>query len=262
VINLRTLWESDVTNWIKTICEPKELILAWQAPDHLKERYRWAVGAITRSDGHYSLRYFAPGSEFESFNPGWNYASLLQLGYKGYPAFSLRVTEHTHGVLEAFLRRVAPRNRSDFDLYRQNFRISPDAELSDFGLLAVTEAKLPSDGFSVVYMLDPDAEQCDLVLEIAGFRYYVKNAPFLTAAIGERVELAHEPTNHRDPNAVEILVRGVRIGYMNRLQARTFLQWMHEGRVSCVLERLNGSSDRPRAFIFAHIRSREEAKAA
>jgi hypothetical protein len=210
----------------------------------------------------YSLRYFAPGSEFESFNPGWNYASLLQLGYKGYPAFSLRVTEHTHGVLEAFLRRVAPRNRSDFDLYRQNFRISPDAELSDFGLLAVTEAKLPSDGFSVVDMLDPDAEQCDLLLEIAGFRYYVKNAPFLTAAIGERVELAHEPTNHRDPNAVEILVRGVGIGYMNRLQARTFLQWMHEGRVSCVLERLNGNSDRPRAFIFAHIRSREEAKAA
>jgi hypothetical protein len=160
VISLRTPWESDVTNWIKSICEPKKLILAWQAPDHLHNRYRWAVGVITPAEGHYNFRYLSPGSEFERFNHGKKYASLLDLGYKGYPAFNSRTSEHTHGVLEAFLRRVPPRSRPDFERYRQNFRISPDVKLTDLGLLAVTEAKLPSDGFSVVDMLDPDADNC------------------------------------------------------------------------------------------------------
>ena len=251
-----------MTNLIKTICEPRQLILAWQAPDHLRDRYRWAVGAITRSNGSCGLRYFVPGPEFERLNPGKEYGSLLSLGYQGYPAFDIRSVQHTHGVLEAFLRRVPRRSRPDFEQYRQNFRISPDAQLTDFGLLAVTEAKLPSDGFSFVDMLDVDADQCDLLLEIAGFRYYERNSPFLTQAVGEQIALVHERSNQHDPNAVEVLVRGARIGYINRLQAPTFLGWMHEHRVTGVLERLNGNSDHPRAFIFVHIRSRDEVKAA
>lgn len=249
-------------NLIKTICEPQQLILAWQAPDHLHDRYRWAVGAITRSNGTCGLRYFVPGPEFERFNPEKDYFSLVDLGYRGYPAFDLRSAQHTHGVIEAFLRRVPPRSRPDFGQYRQNFRISPEARLTDFGLLAVTEAKLPSDGFSFVDMLDVNADQCDLLLEIAGFRYYADDAPFLTQALGDQITLKHEPDNEHDSKAVEVSVRGVRIGYINRLQAPTFLQWMREHRVTGVLERLNGKSDHPRAFIFAHVHSVGEAKAA
>jgi hypothetical protein len=101
-------------------------------------------------------------------------------------------------------------------------------------------------------MLDVDVDQCDLLLEIAGFRYYERNAPFLTQAVGEQIALVHERSNQHDPNAVEVLVRGARIGYVNRLQAPTFLGWIHEHRVTGVLERLNGNSDHPRAFIFVH----------
>ena len=251
-----------MTNLIKTICEPKQLILAWQAPDHLHERYRWAVGVIAPSNGNYTLSYFGSEGEFERYNPGRRFASMLDLGYQGYPAFDPHVTVHSRGVLEALMRRVPPRSRSDFDRYLQNFRLSPDARLTDFGLLAVTEAKLPSDGFSVVDMLDVDAQDCDLFLEIAGFRYHAPNAPFLTEAVGERIAFVHEPTNEYDPNAVQVVVCGNRIGYINRLQAPTFLRWMDQHRVTGVLERLNGNLDHPRAFIFAHIHSRDEAKAA
>jgi hypothetical protein len=76
------------------------------------------------------------------------------------------------GVLAVLRRRLPPRNRSDFPDYVEGFRLPKDLEISDLALLALTTAKLPSDGFSIVDPLDPAIEQCDLVLEIAGFRYH------------------------------------------------------------------------------------------
>jgi hypothetical protein len=251
-----------VTNLIKTVCEPRLLILAWQAPDQFGVRHRWAVGEISLSGVGCVLRYFQPGAEFERFNPGRTYDELSALGYQGYPAFNPRQRVHTQGVLAAFMRRVPPRNRADFAEYRHVFRVSAEVTLSDFGLLAVTEAKLPSDGFSLVDPLDPGVPSCDLYLEVAGFRYWGSKLPYLREALGERIQLVHELGNSHDPNAVELLLRGSRIGYINRLQAPTFLSWIDDARVDASFEHLNGSDDRPRAFIFARIRAREASRAA
>jgi hypothetical protein len=251
-----------VTNLIHTIGEPQRLILAWQAPDHLGNRYRWAVGVVSPVANDWHLRYFEAGSEFEQFNPGEPYESLIALGYKGYAAFDPGTKVHTLGVLAAFMRRVPPRNRADFGEYRSAYHLSPEATLSDIGLLAVTEAKLPSDGFSLVDTLDPHIGHCDLFLEVAGFRYYSAEIPFLSGALGEQIQLSAEPTNQQDPNAIMVLVRRSRIGYINRLQAPTFLRWMTEGRVHGFLERLNGSTNRPRAFIFVRVDPKEASRAA
>lgn len=240
-----------MTNWIRHVVEPRRLLLAWQAPDHMQNRTRWAVGEVLSDEQGPLYREFS-GPEFERMNDGQPRALLEELGYAGYPAFNPKLPEHRSGVIEAFLRRLPPRTRPDFARYMEHFRVPSDAVVSPFTLLALTEAKLPSDGFSLVNPHDPDVSECEFVLEVAGHRHY-RDAADLSNSVGSRVEFVPEPDNPHDCNAVMIHWNGNLIGYVNRLQAGTFLSWIAQGRVSGEIERLNGTPDKPRVFLFVRV---------
>jgi hypothetical protein len=241
-----------VENWITTVQEPRALFLAWQAPDHFNQRFRWAVGRLVPTADGLELHYFSD-EEFPQFNDGMPADAVRALSYEGFPSFDTRQPVHRSGVADAFMRRLPPQSRADFRDFMKQFRLAPDGPLSPLALLGRTEAKLPSDGFSVVDPLDPSQETCDLMLEIAGFRYYVKEQP-LGVGVGHKVTVSAEPDNPRDPGAVKISLGDRKIGNINRLQAPTFLRWLKDRKVTAVLERLNGKPDRPRAFIFARVR--------
>jgi HIRAN domain len=85
------------------------------------------------------------------------------------------------------------------------------------------------------------------MLEMAGHRYY---AAQVRLSVGDVVTIEAEPGNQHDPNAVVMRVAGRTTGYINRLQATAFQQWLSEREVSAVIERLNGQPRRPRAFVF------------
>jgi hypothetical protein len=240
-----------MANWIEAVPEPKQLFVAWQAPDHLGERYRWAVALLSRTADGCTFRYFQPGDDFSRWNDGRKFDDLLALSYQGYPAFSPRREFHLEGVLSAFMRRLPPRARPDFEAYKRQFRLTPASDLSDFALLGLTEAKLPSDGFSLVDPLDGKAARRDLMLEVAGHRYYAEQVHL---SVGDAVTVEAEPGNQHDPNAVVMRVAGRVIGYINRLQATAFQRWLTERDVSAVIERLNGQPGRPRAFVFVKVR--------
>ncbi|MBP7334931.1 HIRAN domain-containing protein [Niveispirillum sp.] len=240
-----------MANWIERVSEPPKLFLAWQAPDHLQYRFRWAVGIIAPHSDGLSLRYFEDGVEFEQHNQGQTYAKLLSYGYKGYPAFSTKRLLHTSGVADVLVRRLPPSTRPDFSEYKKQFRIPSEMNLPLISLLGSTEAKLPSDGFSVVDPLDSNAQYCDLMLEIAGFRYY---SDTYTPTINERIEVLAEPDNRYDAGAVKICAGGKKIGNINRLQAPTFLSWINSRSIEGNIERLNGKPTSPRAFIFVRVR--------
>jgi hypothetical protein len=242
---------TEVQNWIDHIVDPSRLLLAWQAPDQFENRFRWAVGEITRDESKYMLRYLQ-GAEFESLNQGRTEPQLRALGYRGYPAFDPGQTIHTSNVVPAFLRRLPPRRRSDFKDYKEQFRLRAERDVSDFALLAVTEAKLPSDGFCLVDPLDDDSLPRELLLEVAGHRHY-RNALPRPPLIGESVEFLPEPDNIKDPNAVIVRIGEQCIGYINRLQTKAFLRWIAQGRVTGVVERVNGSTDWPRVFTFVRV---------
>ena len=238
-------------NWITRVQEPRALFLAWQAPEHFTERRRWAVGKLTPILEGLELRYFSD-AEFPEFNAGKSAEEMRSLSYQGFPSFDLKQPVHHSGVADAFMRRLPPQSRADFGDFLRQFRLKPDLPLSPLALLARTEAKLPSDGFSIVDPLDPSVQTCDLLLEIAGFHYYVKD--HLSLEIGHRVEIEPEPDNEYDSGAVKIGFGSRKIGNINRLQAPTFLRWLKNREVSAVIERLNGEPDKPRAYIFARIR--------
>src|SRR5262245_59890083 len=110
-------------NWIEHICEPSRLLLAWQAPEHMKDRKRFAVGELVRVGNDCTLRYFENDEVREAKN----------LGFAGYPAFRLERTEYPN-ALSTFLRRLPPRGRPDFSNYIAHFRLPPSVAMSDFAL--------------------------------------------------------------------------------------------------------------------------------
>lgn len=252
-------------NWIRHIREPRRLLLVWQAPDHSGSRDRWAIGAIERDldSGAWILRYLQPGYEFASLNQGRSYDDMVHLGYQGFPGFKPKLVTHRVGVAEALLSRLPPRNRPDFNEYKEKFRLPADLAISDFALIGQTEAKLPSDGFSVVDPLDGSATECDALLEVAGYRHYVTDfGPPWGARLGDKVEIVAEPENPVDPGAVKVMLLGRQIGHVNRLQAPSFLVWLRSRSVEAVVERFNGKPGRPRAFIFVRIREKSAKLAA
>ena len=81
-------------------------------------------------------------------------------------------------------------------------------------------------------------------------------------SVGVSVEIMPEPENEFDHDAVMVCVAGEKVGNVNRLQAPTFLRWLNTCNVEASLERLNGSPDRPRAYVFIRVSPSEIKRAA
>lgn len=148
---------------------------------------------------------YLQGEEFVALNLGRSPKDLWAAGYCGYPAFYMMkrpAGNFRERALEAFLRRVPPATRSDFANYLAHYHIRRATPLSPFSLLDVTEARLPSDGFSLVDPLDALACFVDLVFEVAGFRYAERTGA--KVVVGDHLKLEPEPSNPRDSHAVQV----------------------------------------------------------
>ena len=240
--------------FVKHIVEPEHLLLVWQAPDHMKNRRRWVVGRVDVRSTPWSMRYLI-GSEFEAANQGATFEEVASLGYEGYPAFFRKGEKVSFdaGVHEAFMRRLPPRNRPDFLTYLQRFGFADALGLSDAALLAYTEGKLPSDGFSLVGELRSEILIGDLMLDLAGTRYqdFGDECP---AKPGSELKLRREPDNAFDPNAIQVMWGDQRIGYVNRTQAPAVGFWMDHRKITAILHRINGRAGNPKVYVLLRVR--------
>jgi len=238
-----------VTNFIEHIIEPDTLLLVWQAPSS-QGRTRRVVGQIKRSGSNVSLRYLSGSEEF---------SAAKEDGFQGFPAFKIGRETHVNDVLEIFLKRLPPRSRSDFSRYLKNLRLQPDEEISDFALLGYSEAKLPGDGFSVLQTFSDVSPPFEFLSEVAGFRY--TDATLESINIGDEASFETEPDNEHDADAIKVIVSGKRIGYVNRVHAPHFANWLENYRVAAEVERINGTEDRPLVYLFVRVRDKESSEA-
>lgn len=229
-------------NFIKHIIEPKRLLLVWQGPEGV-DRNKRIVATLTLLEGNIELRYI----EGEDIN------KAKEIGFAGHPAFPKFDHIYRDGVLDVFMKRLPPRSREDFGDYLMSFRISPDFcnTISDFALLGYSGAKLPSDGFSIIHPFDDVAGPCELIVEIAGFRYY--SGMDMTIQEGSVVELIPEPNNQYDPLAIMVTLNNTKIGYIGRGQLPAFHRWLKDNKVTAIIEKINGSQTRPSVMLFITV---------
>jgi len=250
-----------VEDWIEFLPRPKELLLVWQAPRHVNDRTRWVVGRLRETDAGAVFEYLQE-PEFSNFNQGRSQADLEVAGFAGYPAFRRNSPPQAfhENSLEAFMRRLPPPARSDFPDYLAHHRLRPSKAMTPFSILSVTEARLPSDGFSLIDPLDASSEWLDTLIEIAGFRHVRDQGAALN--VGDPLDLVAEPSNPMDPRAVQIKAAGSRIGYVNRLQAPTVGVWLASREIACRIARINGRPEAPRAYALLQVRPSNQSIAA
>lgn len=231
-------------NLIERIVEPERLLLVWQAPALDADRTRRLVAAIEPDGrGAVRLRYLTETEDFRA---------AQEQGFQGYPAFPLTRAVHEQDVLAVLMRRVPPRSRADFAAFLADQALSERCELSDLALLAYSGARLPSDDFALLHPFEGAPVPCELVTEVAGFRHYGEQLSAPPEA-GMPVELRAEPDNRLDPDAVQVLLHGEVIGYVNRVQAATFRRWLETAKVEAVIHHVNGPAFRPMVTLFVRI---------
>ena len=68
-------------------------------------------------------------------------------------------------------------------------------------------------------------------------------------AVTAKAEVCPEPDNKFDSNAIKLAINGKKIGNVNRLMLSTFHRWLSTGTVEAVIERIEGTAERPRVFV-------------
>ncbi|OLO10505.1 hypothetical protein BTW10_14210 [Chromohalobacter japonicus] len=232
-----------MTRFIEHLVEPRRLLLYWQARES-KNRSRYCVGQLVKHGGDVWLQYGVDEQEM---------AEARKMDFQGYPAFSLNRSEHRHHVLDAFMRRLPPRNRRDFGRYLELRGISRDADISDFGLLGYTGAKLPNDGFELVHPFDEPPTEFEMLLEVAGFRHEAEiGASHLKA--GDPVRFVPEPDNTYDHLAIRIESQVRKLGYVPRGQLEMLHRMIDQGAsLEGLVFRINGTDDRPLVYVLTSV---------
>lgn len=233
-----------MTRFIEHIVEPDRLLVSWQAPEEHGVRMRRFVAELIRRDDDADLVYLRNTEDFQK---------AKEQGFEEYTGFS--VDKDHHGVLAAFMRRLPPRKRGDFDRFLTALRIKDATDVSDFALLGYSGAKLPDDGFVVVNPFDNIAPPFEFLLPIQGYRYYEKNLAYEKLAVGQVAVFVPEPDNKFDPEAIKIEIGGHHVGYVCRGLTSQLKSWLvREYIINASIERLNGTADRPIIFLYVEVR--------
>ena len=233
-------------NTLQYIIEPKRLWLTWQPLDeYASARTRRVVGELCHEEsGEIVFHYLKDSADFQA-------AKLA--GFKGYPAFALHGQEIRKGVVEALMRRLPPKKREDFGEYLTQHGLPTPFQHSDFALLGYTGAKLPSDGFALVPEFPPDEVPCDYLTEVAGLRH-VFNGDISLISVGDPVLFVADQDNALDSDALAIVCKGDKIGYVNRALKDTVRYWLDRHQVNASIYRLNGKPERPLAYVKICVR--------
>ena len=234
-------------NYVENFFEPSRLWLIWQFTDGDGKgvsRTRRKVAEIVKTGNDpVVFRYLTNTSDYQA---------ALNEKFNGYPAFKLGDETFTHNVIEAFVRRLPPRTREDFDKYLNMHRLPLNFAGSNMALLGYTGAKLPGDAFEIIPDYSDAKLPIEFMMEIAGFRYH--NVPVNELSIGMDVEFIAEPENAFDSNAIAIHCNNKKIGHVPRSILPAMNVWLKTNRLLATIERINGKADRPLIYLFVTVK--------
>lgn len=231
--------------YVTQICEPERLVVTWQS-NSVEQRARLKVAEVHRSlSGEVKFSYLKDTEEFDL---------ACTNGFAGYPAFKLNIPIHRQNILPILIRRLPPKSRSDYSEYLSKFGLTTSIEISDFGVLGYTEAKLPSDSFNFIHPFDNAISDFEFVTEIAGFRYNYLEPVIESDLINRRVDIIPDGDNKFDQNAMQVVLHNKRIGYINKVQALAFRSWHDNSRIRAYINSIGGPEERREVQLFVSVK--------
>ncbi len=233
------------------LIKPSRLLLLWQAIDREKNRPRgdrFVVGEVREDAGNYYLQYYDNEDA---------YRAAEQYGFQGMTAFPYTTEKTYNGMVKEVLeKRVASRERPDYEEYLRSYRLPTDRNISLMQLLAYTGGMLVGDGFSFAPTFDQDMPPFDFSFEIAGFRHNdgMKIEP-LTSLKDQLVTLEEEPENLYDPMAVRVMFGDTKLGFVPKGMAEAVKkEILNQYQVTAQIVRLNGTKDAPSVHVVTEVR--------
>jgi hypothetical protein len=228
--------------YIEHIVEPDRLLLSLQTTISGESRLRMFVAELVRRGDDADLVYLKESEDF---------SRAQGLGFKGYPGFDDIEKDVHENVLSSFMKRLPPRRRGDFVRFLDALRIKADAEISDFALLGYSGAKLPDDDFTVIHPFENATPPFELLLPVQGYQHYQEQLPLTSLSDDMQACFEAEPDNPTDPEAIKIIIDGIRIGYVCRGLTASFHKWMQSGlTISAYVERINGTGQDPKVYLY------------
>lgn len=230
-------------NAIEHIFEPTRLFLVWHRPLSSGAKSRRVVGELVRHGNDALFRYLKGTKDFDD--------ALLE-GFYEFPAFAdTSNSSFTTGALDVFLKRLPPRKREDFREYLAQYNLPPDFQGSDFALLGYTGAKLPSDTFELCPDLSDAEVPLDFVIEAVGLSHHLPES--IDVSIGDQVELEEDLDNPHDENAIRIVYKGQKIGFINRALALSFKRLLERGTLDASIVKFSASGPKKRLLILVRF---------
>ncbi len=224
---------------IEHVFEPSRLLLVWHHSDDTRPRHRRVVAELIKTDDDVIFRYLSKSPDF---------TAAIDEGFNGFPAFPLNPSNTSYpGALDVFVRRLPPRKREDYREYLAQYNLPVGFSGSDFSLLGYTGARLASDTFELCPDLAGAQSPVDFVIEVSGAGYYQDQVS--KVAEGDAVQLEPEPGNELDSNAVMIVHREGKIGYVNKALSRGIANLMNAGRIEANVIKVGSRRGKSRVLI-------------
>lgn len=234
---------------IEKLIEPKKLLIIWQAPGDDSNQpagTRFVVGEIVNDGARARLRYYN-NKEVET---------AIHKGFNGLTAYPYEPDKDFNGNLVDILsKRLPPKSRGDYDDYLRSHRISPTADgITILSLLAYTSGKLEGDGFSFAHAFEEAEAPFDYAFEIAGFRYHQgMDIKPITSLQNSVVDLKIEADNKHDKDAIVVLCKGHKLGYVPKGLNSVLKKFMSTHKVTAFITKINGTLQKPNILVYLEI---------
>ncbi|MBC8470476.1 MAG: HIRAN domain-containing protein [Planctomycetes bacterium] len=205
------------------------------------------VAELIRNGDDVNLVYLRESEDFSK-------AQIL--GFEKYPGFDTEKEVHEN-VLGSFMKRLPPRSRRDFGRFLDALRIKPEAkdEISDFALLGYSGAKLPDDDFTVIHPFENALFPFEFMLSVEGYQHYQNELSLNVLSTDMQADFEAEPDNPKDPEAIKVIIDGIRVGYVCRGLTTSFHKWMKSGlTIAAYVERINGTGQDPKIYLYVSVK--------
>lgn len=190
---------------------------------------RWVVGTLSKSDDSYQFVY-----------DGEDLVVAKAAGFSGYPGMDDLTATYNGQAINSFETRMPSRERPDLDQILAAW--GANASMTNFQILGLTFASLPTDLFELIPVIPPE-RGVYFYSNLAGIQEFAGSEVFRLLPPGTALELESDSTNEFDCHAVSVSYSGCRVAYIKRVHCESVCLAMKNGidvAAELVRARING----------------------